>query len=60
MKKLLGSIESVLTFFLVFILILLLLIWLGPPLERMLPEASQNLSDILHRAWEGINNIGRR
>jgi hypothetical protein len=50
----------VLTFFLVFILILLLLIWLGPPLERMLPEASQNLSDILHRAWEGINSIGRR
>lgn len=51
------SIEKVFTFFIVLILVLLLINLVGGFIAGSVPEASNKLSDILHNAWVGIQNI---
>jgi hypothetical protein len=51
------SIEKVFTFFVVLILILLLLEWLGPFISHSIEPASSRVSEIIHNLWVGIQNI---
>jgi hypothetical protein len=51
------SIEKVCTFFVVIILILLLLNWLGPFIADSIQPAGYSVSEILHNMWTGMQNI---
>ena len=51
------SIEKVLTFFVVVILILLLVDLLGGFIASSVPEASSNLGDILRSTWRGFQDL---
>jgi len=51
------SIEKVLTFFVVIILLLVLLGMLGPFIANSLQPASIGVSEIIHNAWNGIIHI---
>jgi hypothetical protein len=51
------SIEKVLTFFVVLILILLLIELLGPFIATSVEPASDKVSEIFHNLWAGIQNI---
>jgi hypothetical protein len=51
------SIERVLTFFVVLILILLLLNLLGPFIADSIEPAANRLGDILRQAWDGLQNL---
>jgi len=51
------SIEKVLTFFVVLILILLLLNLLGPFIADSIEPAANKLGDILRQAWDGLQNL---
>ncbi len=51
------SIEKVLTFFVVLILILLLLNLLGPFIADSIQPAANKLGDILSRMWDGLQNL---
>ena len=51
------SIEKVLTFFVVLILILLLLNLLGPFIADSIEPAANKLGDILRQLWDGAQNL---
>jgi len=51
------SIEKVLTFFVVLILILLLLDLLGGFIANSVPDASTNLGNILTSIWRGFERL---
>lgn len=51
------SIEKVLTFFVVLILILLLLNLLGPFIADSVEPAADKLGDILRQTWDGIQGL---
>lgn len=51
------SIEKVLTFFVILILILLLLDLLGGFIANSVPEASDKLGEILRNTWYGFENL---
>lgn len=51
------SIEKVLTFFVVIILLLVLLGVLGPFIARSIEPASVGVSDIVHNIWTGLKNL---
>jgi hypothetical protein len=51
------SIEKVCSFFVVIILVLLLLTWLGPFIAESIQPASYTVSDILHNMWMGMQKI---
>jgi len=51
------SIEKVLSFFVVLILILLLLDLLGGFIANSVPEAANRLGEILRNIWYGFENI---
>lgn len=56
-SSMVKSIEKVLTFFVVIILLLILLGILGPFIASSLQPASIGVSDIVHNAWAGIIHI---
>jgi hypothetical protein len=56
MKGLVGAIESVLTFFVVLILILLLLAWLGPFIGNVAEPAVDGLRSAVFRIWDALKN----
>lgn len=51
------SIEKVLTFFVVLILVLLLIELLGGFIAESVEPASGKISEILRNIWDGIQNI---
>ena len=51
------SIEKVFTFFVVLVLILLLIELLGGFIATSVEPVSNRISEILHNAWVGIQNI---
>jgi hypothetical protein len=51
------SIEKVFTFFIVIILSILLLDLLGPFIANSITPASDQVSNILHNTWVGVNHI---
>jgi hypothetical protein len=53
------SIEKVFTFFVVLVLILLLIELLGGFIASSVEPVSHRISEILHNAWIGIQNIGQ-
>lgn len=51
------SIEKVLTFFVVLILILLLITLLGDYIKESVGPAANKVADIISQLWRGIQNI---
>jgi hypothetical protein len=51
------SIEKVFTFFIVIILFILLLNLLGPFIANSIGPASDQVSNIIHNTWIGVNHI---
>jgi hypothetical protein len=56
-SSMVKSIEKVLTFFVVIILLLVLLGVLGPFIASSLEPASVGISEIVHNAWTGLMHI---